>query len=77
MSIYLIRRPKDIAVEKLPDRSDSDARWRRQMMRSSKMLLKEILKTGKLHGPMSEEEQARSIAYVYNMDVVISGDGND
>lgn len=75
--MYMIRRPKDMDVERLPNRSDSDARWKRQMIRSSKMLVKAILKTGKLHGPMSEEDQVRAIGYAYGMDVVIPENNDD
>ena len=74
MQYFLVRKPDPIELRKLPDRSDSDARYKRMMERGSIMYAKRIAESGHIFGPMTEREQLEFIAYGKNMNLVCTGD---
>lgn len=71
-SAIIIRRTGAISVNKLPDRSDSEARYRLSMERSSRAFLQAILKSGKVYGPVTLEQEFDAISWAYNVDVKVS-----
>lgn len=71
-SAIVVRRPSSMTVNKLPDRSDSEARYRLAMERSSKAFLQAILKSGKVYGPVTLDQELDAIAWAYDVDVKLS-----
>jgi hypothetical protein len=68
----MIRQSKPPSINRLPDRSDSRKHYEYGMQQSSKALLQAILETGKIHGPMSEDQQIRSIAWAYDVAIKVA-----
>ena len=71
-SAIMIRRTGPISVNKLPDRSDSEIRYQAAMERGSKAFLQAILDTGKVYGPMTQQQELEAISWAYNVDVTLS-----
>lgn len=68
--MFMVRKPEEIPMDKMQRKSDTDTRWKSGMARSSKMHAKMIFETGKLFGPMTDDDQAKAIAWAYGMTLV-------
>lgn len=68
--MFMVRKPEDIPMEKIQKKSDTDSNHKGHMARASKMHAKMIFETGKIFGPMTDDEQAKAIAWAYGMDLV-------
>lgn len=68
--MFMVRKPEDIPMEKIQKKSDTESVYNGHMIRASKMHAKMIFETGKIFGPMTDDEQAEAIAWAYGMDLV-------
>lgn len=68
----MIRRTKPISLSKLPDRSGSEKFYEAAMQESAKAEAQAVLDTGKLYGPMTEQQQVDAISWAYDVQVSIS-----
>ena len=68
----MIRQTKPPAINRLPDRSDSPKHYEYGMLQSAKALLQAILESGRVHGPMTDEQQIDAIAWAYDVKVTVA-----
>jgi len=68
MNAFMTRLPARINSTKLPSK-ESDAQYFAQLVEGSRDLAIAILKSKKLHGPMSEKEQIDLVAWAYDVNI--------
>lgn len=76
-SAVMIRKTKPISLSKLPDRSGSEKFYEAAMEQSAKAEAQAVLDTGKVYGPMSEQDQIEAIFWAYGVQVIQVGGRND
>jgi len=70
MNGFMTRLPARIQSSKLPSK-ESDAQYFAKLVEGSRELAKAILKTKKLHGPMTKEEQIDLVAWAYDVNITV------
>jgi hypothetical protein len=70
MNAFMTRNPKRIEAHKLPSK-ESDAQYYAKLIEGSKELVKAIIVSGKLHGPMTEAEQVDLVAWAYDVKITV------
>jgi hypothetical protein len=70
MNGFMTRLPARIQSSKLPSK-ESDAQYFARLVEGSRELAKAIMKTGKFHGPVSEEDQIALVAWAYDVKITV------
>jgi hypothetical protein len=70
MNGFMTRLPARIQSSKLPSK-DTDAQYYAALVEGSRELAKAILKTKKLHGPMTNKEQIDLVGWAYDVNITV------